>query len=73
MQLKSLTKTCDACPAQWEGETVDGGIFYARYRWGYLYVTVDGENVFELDYGGGYDGSMTTDEMLRLTGIEVVA
>lgn len=30
--LKSVTKTCESCPAQWEGETVDGWYFYARAR-----------------------------------------
>lgn len=75
MKLRLLDKTCDACPAQWEGETEDGRDIYIRYRWGYLSVTLnpwteDSEEIFVRQIGGEYDGSMGTKEMLELTGLE---
>jgi hypothetical protein len=31
--VKHYTRTCTACPSQWEGTLEDGRSFYARYRW----------------------------------------
>lgn len=55
MVVTELTKTCDACPAQWEGRTEDGGWVYVRFRWGGLRVgfgptldaAVDDERIFK--------------------------
>lgn len=35
-----LTRTCIACPSQWEGETSHGAAVYIRFRWGELTVHV---------------------------------
>ena len=36
IRVVKLTMTCWACPSQWDAECVDGGYFYARYRWSVL-------------------------------------
>lgn len=33
MKLKEYTRTCLACPAQWEGYLTDGTWIYVRCRW----------------------------------------
>lgn len=38
--VTSIVKTCESCPAQWEGRTQDGRWVYARYRSGTLRVGV---------------------------------
>lgn len=77
--VKSLTKTCDACPAQWEGETIDGRMVYVRYRWGYLSVCVSpgpttdvmdavgGEEIFGAQLGDGLDGCLDVERLLAST------
>lgn len=64
--------TCSACPSQWDIYTTDGQYIYARYRWGWLTVTLDpwGENSTELyaeQIGDEYDGSMSTTQLKELT------
>jgi hypothetical protein len=59
--------TCFACPSQWEGKTVDGREFYARYRWGTLTVEIDGEVVKSVQCGEEYDGVMSTNTMLEIS------
>jgi hypothetical protein len=39
-KVVALTKTCFACPAQWEGTLEDGRTIYARYRGGALSVGI---------------------------------
>lgn len=58
-----LTKTCESCPAQWEGRTNDGREVYVRYRWGHLSVEIDGSVILEKEVGGPYDGSMDLTEL----------
>jgi len=74
VRVKSLERTCIACPSQWEGKTEDGRVIYIRYRHGYFSIglgkTLD-EAVWddfyeaELDVGGG--GWMTEDELREVT------
>lgn len=66
IKLDRLVQTCDACPSQWEGE-VNGHAIYIRLRHGAFRVDIDGQSVFH-DSPRGYDGAMSTDEMLQLTG-----
>ena len=42
--VRSLKKTCLACPSQWEGALDDGRAVYARFRHGHLSVGI-GETV----------------------------
>jgi hypothetical protein len=70
MKLSNLAQTCDACPSQWEAETTDGQRVYVRYRWGHLSVELDGQSIYEADHGDSLDGDMTTERMLKLTGLE---
>jgi len=47
---------------------------YIRYRWGWLEVSesVHGRSrtIFGREIGGGYDGTMSEEDMLRITGLE---
>jgi hypothetical protein len=40
MVVTELEKTCDACPAQWEGRLEDGRYIYVRFRSGHLTIGV---------------------------------
>ena len=81
MRLKiiELTKTCEACPAQWEGTLEDGRMIYIRYRWGYLEARVSkkqtkeinkavgGPEIFGICHGGGWCGEMDGKTLENLT------
>jgi hypothetical protein len=54
--LQWLTKTCEACPAQWDGETILGKAVYVRYRHGILAVEVEDETTWRWRLGAPYDG-----------------
>lgn len=62
-EVAELTKTCGACPAQWEGKTACGKYIYARYRHGFLSVEVDGQNVLSKEVPKQADGCMDFDEL----------
>jgi hypothetical protein len=75
-RLKSLTRTCDSCPAQWDGVLKGrgrgkrGAPVYIRYRWGVLRVdlypgTTRERTIYNSRVGGMFDGSMTDGEMLE--------
>lgn len=66
-----LEQTCTACPSQWEGKMEDGRYVYIRYRWGALSWTV-GEETQYRDTMDANDGFMSTDDMLRLTGLALL-
>lgn len=65
--ITKLEKTCAACPSQWEGETLEGDYIYIRYRWGYLSVTLDSEEVFGEEIGEDMDGIMDFYELEEAT------
>ena len=78
MKVRNLELTCWPCPSQWEAETLQGEKVYIRYRWGLLSVGVgeglcdaveNQEEVYSSD--NPWDGEMSEQEMLCLTGIEV--
>lgn len=87
-RLKSLVKTCEACPAQWDGVTEDGRKVYIQYRYDHLTVEVEKapsdvsyvdapqakwETVFADDVGdSGWGGDMDEETLRKLTGIRVV-
>lgn len=72
LSVKSVNMTCSACPSQWEGKLIDGRMYYVRYRWGCLSVsiskeptddvmdTVGGQEIHYSEPGDGFDGSMDT-------------
>jgi hypothetical protein len=70
-QIDRITKTCGACPAQWEIEMKDGSIIYVRYRWGRLGIG-RGKNLHEavnnrtyiVDIGDPLDGTLDEETML---------
>ncbi len=65
LEILELTKTCEACPAQWEGMVAGGQHLYIRYRWGVLRCDIGEETVYQQRVGGEYDGYMEDDEMQR--------
>ena len=79
IELTEITQTGHFCPSQWEGKTTDGLDVYIRYRWGHLSVQIGllpgddpldrGKTIFSQDLGDGFDGTMTTTDMLKHTGI----
>lgn len=69
MRIKNVSQTCWACPSQWEGSFTDGSALYIRYRWGYLSVEKDGEEIYGEQVGDGFDGYMELPEVLELTGM----
>lgn len=71
-----VQKTCEACPAQWEGLTDDDREVYVRYRWGWLSVLVGNptidfskceQEVFAKKLGDEYDGCLDYDELRAAT------
>jgi len=71
VKIKSLTQTCGACPSQWEGETENGAYVYIRYRYGWLSVDIDGVHMFGQEVGDSLGSVMDTEQMLRITGLEM--
>jgi hypothetical protein len=77
IQIKSLRMTCESCPVQYEGWTVDNRQIYIRYRFGYLTVSVgkvgddeefaavNGECVFSKRMGGEYDGFLSSVDLVK--------
>jgi len=53
VKVKEITNTCGACPAQWEGLTVNNEPIYVRYRWGYLSIRIGPQNSDIMEAVGG--------------------
>jgi hypothetical protein len=75
-KVKSITKTCDCCPTQWEGITEDDKGIYIRYRWGYLSVRVGrkgkgildaigGKELYGKQIGEEFDSILTYDQLVK--------
>jgi len=82
LELATLTRTCLACPSQWEGVLDDGRAIYVRYRHGELSVGIGGDiddavrngmsdqALYAADIGDGLDGFMDVEELkTRLHGL----
>ena len=67
MIVKTIQRTCDACPSQWHGETDTGEAVYVRYRHGYLRAEVGDSVVLGAEIGDSLDGYMTDAEMMEHT------
>ena len=77
--VAKITRTCDACPSQWEGTTDADKAVYVRYRWGSLSISIGDtltqairregpeNSVFEKEIGEGLDGYLTYDELKQHT------
>jgi hypothetical protein len=74
INIYKYTKTCNACPAQWECWTDDNKYVYIRYRLGFLRVSIHKNEeeywdqtkdvvLFCEKVGRDYDGFMTDEEM----------
>ncbi|GAF71645.1 unnamed protein product [marine sediment metagenome] len=73
LKVKELYRTCCACPAQWEGETINGRPIYIRYRYGFFAFSVgkkmgdnllDYRTIYSYQHGDGFDGDMDDITML---------
>jgi hypothetical protein len=72
--VESWERTCQACPAQFEGRLRSGLAFYFRFRWGtaYLSVGTTPEDAVRdtlpaaTSYGGDLDGELTDDQFKDL-------
>lgn len=69
IKIKKIINTCQGCPSQWEGTTVDNRNIYIRYRWGHLSICLrpSGEEILDLSYGDNWDGIMTYNALKELT------
>lgn len=74
VDVKELEKTCEACPAQWEGITRDGRHVYVRYRYGWLQVgfgeslddAIDDETI-GIKVGDDMDGVLPYEQLKQVT------
>ena len=76
MFIKSIERTCDDIPSQWEAELHDGRMVYVRYRWGCLTIQIsktkthdifdalNGNTLKQVQLGGDYDGEMEDKHMM---------
>lgn len=76
MEIVKIIQTCGACPSQWEGKLKDGRMFYARYRWGVLeisvsnnpsnsvYDAINGVVLCDEQLGDKYDGVLGEDKLI---------
>ena len=80
MKVKYLVKTCDVCPAQWDGELKNGQTIYIRYRYGVLSWGI-GKNLTlavrdsfsnRKHIGDDLDGSMTDTEMAKHLKLDLI-
>ena len=67
LQITKLRKTCEACPAQWEGEDSKGNPIYIRFRWGYLSISQKGREIFGERLSDGLDGSLSFEQLQNVT------
>lgn len=77
--VASVAETFFACPNTYSGITAEGETIFVRYRWGHLSIRLqprgliddsegsNGESIFELDYGGPFDGMLNYSELRELT------
>jgi len=74
--VKTLIRTCERSPSQWEAQTADGRYLYVRYRWGCLEIgmgvsmdaaVANGGNIFEKQLGDKLDGSMELEDLRKAT------
>lgn len=64
--ITEMTKTCTACPAQWEGKFMDGAELYVRYRYGFLSVRRNGTELFALRLGDALDGYLEYEQLKKI-------
>ena len=79
IRVKTVAQSCEWCPSQWEGRTVDNRPIYARYRYGCLCVHLgrvggtmrqairSGRELVRLTIGDRLDGAITYAELKRHT------
>jgi len=64
MPITSVVQTCWACPSQWDF-MLDDKVGYARFRFGWLSVEVNGKEIIGESVGGEMDGVMSWEDVER--------
>lgn len=67
IKIVKLTKTCCACPAQWDAYTDDGKYVYIRYRHGNFRIELNGETIYHTYPNLFSDGCMNFEELKSIT------
>lgn len=79
-RVVQLTKTCGACPTQWEGKLEDGRMIYFRYRSGRCTLDVSESPTNDIDdavmgfevhnhkAADEWDGCMSDSEVMDIIG-----
>lgn len=62
--IKELTKTCIACPTQFEGITIDNKDVYMRYRNGTMRIDIDDETILRIPHGNYLDGFCSLEDFI---------
>jgi hypothetical protein len=65
--IDKIIETCNACPSQWSGRTTENEYLYVRYRWGWLRVEVNDQEILSKKCGGPLDGYMDFEELVEHT------
>ena len=67
IRKEHLTKTCSACPSQWEGVATDGTPIYIRYRYAHLSISrgVGGNVIFSKQIGTVLDGVISLSDVVE--------
>ena len=60
-----LSRTCYACPSQWEGTLANGQSIYIRYRHGHFSISVNNIDVYSKTINQMADGFLTNEELLE--------
>ena len=66
MRIIELEQTCYACPSQWSARTLYEQEVYIRYRWGYLSVKVDGNEVYGEQLGDDLSGVLSEGKLIQI-------
>lgn len=66
-KVVKMIRTCTACPSQWDGTTAGSNYLYFRYRWGYLSVDFEGDNIISERLGDDMDGWLTREQLEEKT------
>ena len=77
--ITKITRTCFACPSQWEAEDDQGKRYHIRYRWGDLSIheidindRLSWDPILSRKISTSLDGHMELDELIHVVGDRVI-
>lgn len=66
-RVKTIIKTCGACPEQYEGRLDTGEEFYVRCRWGFGRLDIDNVTTNTIEYPDDpFRGSFADGDLVKL-------